>query len=91
MCSFVNESQTSALAALLNLLTCLSCSLPLFAPSLLAAEKGNDADIIEVICTIIRDNLQPAKHTHSGSALGTETVGLLEGLCWNVKDDLMDR
>ncbi|KAJ7497394.1 hypothetical protein FB451DRAFT_230621 [Mycena latifolia] len=80
----------SALIALLNLLTCLSCSLPMFTTSLLV-EKGDDFDIIRILCTVIRDQLKPAKHTRPGSALGNETVGLLEGLCWNVKDDSIGR
>ncbi|KAJ7703096.1 hypothetical protein B0H17DRAFT_86726 [Mycena rosella] len=80
----------SALAALLNLLTCLSSSLPMFTASLLA-EQADAVDIIGVLCTIVHDHLEPAKRTHPGSALGNETVGLLEGLCWNVKDDLIGR
>jgi len=81
------------LAALLNLLICLSCSLPMFAPTLLALsrETGDDCDILEVLCSIIRDHLVPTKDPHSGSTLGGETVGLLEALCWNVKDDLISR
>ncbi|KAJ6594001.1 hypothetical protein B0H19DRAFT_45348 [Mycena capillaripes] len=78
------------LAALLDLLICLCCSLPLFAPSLLA-QTGDDVDILEVLCSIIREHLDPTKRTRTYFTLGGGTVGLLEGLCWNVKDDLIGR
>jgi hypothetical protein len=78
----------SPLAALLNLLTCLSCSLPSFTTSLLT-DNGDDSDIIGILCAVIRDHLEPAKH--ADSALGHGIVALLEGLCWNVKDDLICR
>jgi hypothetical protein len=94
LCGYLlNESQKNELAALLNLLVCLSCSLPMFAPSLLALshEKGDDYDLLEALCSIIHNHLDPSKHTQPGSALGGETVGLLEGLCWNVKDELIGR
>ncbi|KAJ7680427.1 hypothetical protein DFH06DRAFT_1315198 [Mycena polygramma] len=83
----------SELSALLNLLVCLSCSLPDFAPCLLAQKREDEGehDILEILCSIIRDHVDPAKRTHSRSALGGETIGLLEGLCWNVKDDSIDR
>ncbi|KAJ7188132.1 hypothetical protein C8R46DRAFT_10843 [Mycena filopes] len=88
--SHVNQSQVHELAALLNLLTCLSCSLPNFAPSLLALSQGNGDDygIIETLCSIVRDHLEPTKQQ---TVLGGETVGLLEGLCWNLKEDLTSR
>ncbi|KAJ7251529.1 hypothetical protein B0H12DRAFT_1234163 [Mycena haematopus] len=81
------------LAALLNLLVCLSCSLPMLGSTLLAPsrENGNDYDVLEILCSIIRDHLVPGKHMHPGSTLGGETVGLLEALCWNAKDDLIGR
>ncbi|KAF7376232.1 hypothetical protein MSAN_00038400 [Mycena sanguinolenta] len=81
------------LAALLNLLFCLSCSLPMFGSTLLAPsrENGDDYDILEILCSVIRDHLAPTKHPQSGSPLGGETVGLLEALCWNVKDELIGR
>ncbi|KAJ6587023.1 hypothetical protein DFH09DRAFT_1142331 [Mycena vulgaris] len=79
-----------ALAALLNLLTCLSSSLPMFTTSLFV-EEGDNFDIIGLLCAVVRDHLDPAKHTHPGSALGNETIGLLEGLCWDVRDDLIVR
>ncbi|KAJ7076398.1 hypothetical protein B0H15DRAFT_805678 [Mycena belliarum] len=78
----------SALAALINLLTSLSCSLPMFTASVLA-EDSDGFDIIPILCSVIRNQLIPAKH--GGSALGNEVVGLLEGLCWNVRDDLLGR
>ncbi|KAJ7045616.1 hypothetical protein C8F04DRAFT_1249010 [Mycena alexandri] len=81
------------LAVLLNLLTYLSCSLPIFAPSLLAVshENGDDCDILETLCSIVRDHLDPTNHKHTSLALGSETIGLLDSLCWNVKDDLISR
>ncbi|KAJ6499201.1 hypothetical protein C8R45DRAFT_1093446 [Mycena sanguinolenta] len=81
------------LAALLNLLVCLSYSLPMFGSTLLASsrENGDDYDILEILCSVIRDHLAPSKHLPSGSPLGGETVGLLEALCWNLKDELIGR
>ncbi|KAJ7901938.1 hypothetical protein B0H14DRAFT_1261278 [Mycena olivaceomarginata] len=80
------------LAALLHLLVCLSCSLPTFAATLLAPSRENgDYDILEILCSIIRDHLVPTKQPRSGSTLGGETIGLLEALCWNVKDELIGR
>ncbi|KAJ7178430.1 hypothetical protein C8R43DRAFT_1117814 [Mycena crocata] len=84
---------TFALAALLNLLTCLGCSLPRFTSTLLAQTQGgkDESEILEISCTIICTHLGPSKRVQLCSDLGNEVVGLLEGLCWNVKDDLIDR
>ncbi|KAJ7770127.1 hypothetical protein DFH07DRAFT_266343 [Mycena maculata] len=87
------HSRTSELAALLDLSTCLSCSLPMFTAFFLAQPQdgSGDSDLLEVLCSIIRDHLEPSKKTQPGSRLGNETIGLLEALCWNVKDDLIRR
>ncbi|KAJ7287429.1 hypothetical protein C8J57DRAFT_1460761 [Mycena rebaudengoi] len=86
------EAVILPLAALLNLLSCLSCSLPTFTSSLLApAQDADGANLLLILCAIIRTHLEPTKQTQDASALGNETVGLLEALCWGVKDDLVCR
>ncbi|KAJ7217952.1 hypothetical protein GGX14DRAFT_598835 [Mycena pura] len=82
-----------ALAALLNMLRSLSCSLPMFASFLLAqsSENGDDLDMLEILRGIICEHLNSAKVAHTCPALGNETVGLLESLCWDVKDSLIQR
>lgn len=62
----------------------------MFTASLLA-EQTDAIDIIGILCTIVRDHLEPAKRTSPGFVLANETVGLLEGLCWNAKDDSVGR
>ncbi|KAJ7647233.1 hypothetical protein FB45DRAFT_733467 [Roridomyces roridus] len=80
---------TSPMASLLNLITCLSCSLPVFTPCLLLQEDTVDhIDILELLSAIICHHLRPNKQPPPDSQLANETVGLLEALCWNVKDDL---
>ncbi|KAK7005601.1 hypothetical protein R3P38DRAFT_2556549 [Favolaschia claudopus] len=81
------------LAVLLNLLMFLCCSLPMFGSTLISPshENGDDCDILDTLCSIIHDHLVPTKVQASSSELGGEAVGLLEALCWNMKDDLVNR
>ncbi|KAJ6625537.1 hypothetical protein B0H10DRAFT_616824 [Mycena sp. CBHHK59/15] len=85
--------QITPLAALLNLLACLSRSLPLFSSTLLGQieEESGHSEIIVILCAIIRNHLEPTKQIPHAPVLGNETVGLVEGLCWVSKDELVPR
>jgi len=77
------------LAAMLNLLTILTCSLPLFTSSLLTqTQENSESKIIVVLCDIVRRQLDPSQHADS---LARETITILEALCWNIKDELSSK
>jgi hypothetical protein len=91
-------NQIRPLTALLNLLITLAFSIPDFSSSLLSRSQDGDIDqpsIITLWCDIIQDQLVPRKLSEEVDqdlmALGRETVGLIEALCWNIPDEFIEK
>jgi hypothetical protein len=95
-----------ALAALLNLLSSLCTTIPLFTSALLSSSITlNASSIINYLCEIIRTRITQivsAQHTSPGTGteridpknlrhLAEETLGLFEVLTWNLSDALADQ
>ncbi|KAJ7072237.1 hypothetical protein C8F01DRAFT_235634 [Mycena amicta] len=86
--SIINTNQLGALAVLLDLLGTLSRSLPTFSMVLLNQSVVNDDefDLVEILCPVIREQLASSK-SEDNQPLAHEVLGLLEDMCWNLKDD----
>jgi len=88
-------TQIPPLTALLSLLTYLSYSLPLFSSFLLSPPTEDPdgdapAEILVVLCDIIRNHISPSSATvkvHDNNAiqsLASSTIELMQSLCWNI-------
>nr|GAT56788.1 predicted protein [Mycena chlorophos] len=83
--AIIASQQFDALAALFDLLSTLSRYLPTFSAVLLNHSE-DELDLVRVLRPLIREQLSAAK-CHAHQVLAHDFFGLLEEICWNLKDD----
>ncbi|KAF9051212.1 hypothetical protein BDZ89DRAFT_1107881 [Hymenopellis radicata] len=85
---FVKHDLLLSLITLLNLLCILIYTLPSFSSTLLSRSDGSDeSPLLVSLCDLIRQHLHPPKEKEYPVPLATETMNLLDALCWNPRKD----